>query len=51
MENKFTGVCVIVASIIIAAAILWNGQVGRYQPVSGQDPRLKMDTTTGDVFH
>jgi hypothetical protein len=51
MENKFNGICFIVASIIIASAIVWHGQVGRYLPVNGQDPGTKIDTTTGSVFH
>jgi hypothetical protein len=51
MENKFNGSCLIVAAIIIAAAILWNGQVGRYQPVNGQVPGMRIDTATGNVFH
>jgi hypothetical protein len=32
MENKFNGICMIVAAIIIAVAIVWHGQVGRYLP-------------------
>jgi hypothetical protein len=51
MENKFNGICMIVASIIIAAAIVWHAQVGRYLPVNNQVHGTKIDTTTGDVFH
>ena len=48
MENKFTGVCILISAVILAAAILWHAQIGRYQSAGGQ---MKIDTTTGDIFH
>ena len=48
MNDKFTGICMVISAVIIAAAILWHAQVGRYQSASGQ---MKIDTTTGSIFH
>jgi hypothetical protein len=47
MENKFTGICILISAIILAAAIFWHARVGRYQPAG---ERMKIDTVTGSVF-
>ena len=50
MESKFNGVCIVIAAIILAAAIVWHARIGRYQPF---DPSIgtKIDTVTGSHYH
>ena len=52
MDTRFNGICLIVASIIVAASIVWHAQVGRYQPVPVQATNgERIDTTTGQFGH
>ena len=48
MDSKFTGICLVISAVILAAAIVWHAQVGRYQYATGSS---KIDTVTGAIFH
>ncbi len=57
--KKFLGVCILLAAIILAVAVVWHAkatakatsQVGRYQFLMHEDPAVMwiIDTTTGEV--
>jgi hypothetical protein len=54
MDNlKFLGICILLASVILSAAIVWHGKsgVGRYQFQASTPPGViwKLDTATGEV--
>jgi hypothetical protein len=57
MQNsKFLGVCVLISSLIVAAAIVYHAKpattIGRYQFHPHQTPGVfwVLDTTTGEVL-
>ena len=53
--RKFLGICIVLAALIIAGAIIWHARtasrIGRYQMIMHQDPAViwVIDTTTGEI--
>jgi len=48
---KFLGICILLSSILLSAAIIWHKEPSRYQlyvPESQYDV-LRLDTKTGEV--
>ncbi len=54
-SEKFLGICILLAAVILAGAIVWHAQamsqIGRYQLQATNDPGILwvIDTTTGIV--
>ena len=53
--KKFLGVCILLAAVILAGAIVWHARatsrIGRYQAILHQDPPVIwiVDTVTGEA--
>jgi len=48
-DQKFLGVCVVAAAIILGAAICYHAQAQRYQMVATPNIYVQ-DTMTGDTY-
>jgi hypothetical protein len=50
-SSKFVGVCLLLSSLILSAAIVYHAKTGRYQFHPSTPPGViwTMDTSTGEV--
>ena len=49
-DQNYLGVCVIIASAIIGASIVWHAFAQRYQLVKSENTIYVQDTVTGETY-
>ena len=48
-QLRFLGICILIAAVIIAAALVYHGRKGRYQLQMCDYRAMVLDTVTGEI--